>query len=50
MRLAVYVSHQNEDPLLLERNYSLARSCLWLMIFTSTQLSIVLLELVTMAT
>lgn len=46
--MAVYFLHQNEDPLLLWHNYSLA-GLVWLMIFASTQLSIVLLQLVTMA-
>lgn len=41
--MAVYVSHRNEDPLLFQHNYSLAGPCLRLMIFASTQLSIVLL-------
>ena len=41
--MAVYFSHCNEDLLLLQRNYSLAGPYLRLMIFASTQLSIVLL-------
>lgn len=41
--MVVYFSQGNEDLLLLQNNYSLAGPFLGLMIFTSTQLSIVLL-------